>query len=235
MTRFLLTNDDGIDAPGIQVLARSLDALGGNHELHWAAPNCQYSGCGHPAIAPDPIRVEPREKQPATSAHAVFSSPASCTRLGVRALAPGVDWVISGVNAGGNLGIDQFFSGTVAGARQAVMDGIPAIALSHYIDSPKPIHWPTVERWTTAVLRELLGRSLPKHQFWSVNFPHLAPDSPLPELVFCDPSRDGMDLRFQETPDGYVARSVYRDRPVTPGSDVEVCFNGKVAITRLSI
>ena len=129
MTRFLLTNDDGIDAPGIAALARSLKALDDAHELHWVAPNCQYSGCGHPAINLDPIQVDARDKQPATDAYAVHSSPASCTRLGLRNLVTDVDWVISGVNAGGNLGIDQYFSGTVAGARQAAMDGKPAIAL----------------------------------------------------------------------------------------------------------
>lgn len=235
MTRFLLTNDDGIDAPGIQALARSLQALDNAHELHWVAPNCQYSGCGHPAIDDQPIRVESRDRQPSTSAYAVYSSPASCARVGVRALAPAVDWVISGVNAGGNLGVDQYVSGTVAGARQGAMDGKPAIALSQYIDSPKPIHWPTVERWTTAVLRELLMRPLPDKHFWSVNYPHLEPDSPLPELVFCEPSRDSMMLEFKETPEGYVAHSVYRDRPIAPGSDVEACFGGRIAITQLSI
>ncbi|MEM9246089.1 MAG: 5'/3'-nucleotidase SurE [Cyanobacteria bacterium P01_F01_bin.153] len=235
MTRFLLTNDDGINAPGIQALARSLQALEGDHELHWAAPNEQYSGCGHRAISEEPIRVEARNHEPATTAHAVFSSPASCTRIGLRSFAPDTDWVISGVNAGGNMGVDQFVSGTVAGARQGVIDGKPAIALSQYIHG-QPIHWPTVERWTTAVVKELMGRSLPKYHFWNVNYPHLDPDSPLPELVFCEPSKDTMHLEYrQNSARDYVAKSVYRDRPVTPGTDVGVCFSGKIAITQLSI
>ncbi|MEM9771161.1 MAG: 5'/3'-nucleotidase SurE [Cyanobacteria bacterium P01_D01_bin.73] len=235
MTRFLLTNDDGIDAPGIQTLARSLQALDGNHELHWVAPSCQYSGCGHPAISEKPIRVERRDREPATSAHAVFSSPASCTRLGLRNLTPEIDWVISGVNAGGNMGIDQYVSGTVAGARQGAIDGKPAIAISQYFDG-SPIHWPTVERWTTMVIKTLLGRSLPKHHFWSVNYPHLAPDSPLPEMIFCDPSHDPMPLEYRQNDDGdYVATSIYRDRPATPGTDVDICFKGNIAITQLSV
>ncbi len=235
MTRFLLTNDDGIDAPGIQALARSLHALEGDHELHWAAPNEQYSGCGHRAINEEPIRVETCDRQPATSAHAVFGCPATCTRVGLRRLAPHTDWVISGINAGGNMGVDQIVSGTVAGARQGVIDGKSAIALSQYV-AGRPIHWDTVERWTTAVVKELMGRSLPKYHFWNVNYPHLDPDSPLPELVFCEPSKDTMHLEYVQNSVGdYVGRSVYRDRPVTPGTDVGVCFSGKIAITQLSI
>ena len=183
----------------------------------------------------NPIRVESRDRQPSTSSHAVYDSPACCTRVGLRVFAPDVDWVISGINAGGNLGVDQYVSGTVAGARQAVMDGKPAIALSHYIDSPRPIHWPTAERWTTAVLEILLERPLPKHHFWSVNYPHLEPDSPLPEMIFCKSSQEPQAVEFVETPKGYVAKGVYRDRPYEPGSDVDVCFGGKISITQLHI
>ena len=68
-----------------------------------------------------------------------------------------------------------------------------------------------------------------------MNFPHLAPDSPLPEVVFCKPSQETQPLEFVETPAGYVAKSVYRDRPYEPGSDVDVCFGGKIAVTQLHI
>ena len=86
------------------------------------------------------------------------------------------------------------------------------------------------------MVKELMGRSLPKYHFWNVNYPHLDPDSPLPELFFCEPSKDIMPLDYcQNSAGDYVATSVYRDRLVTPGTDVGACFGGKIAITQLSI
>ena len=105
---FLLTNDDGIDAPGIQALYEALDRQG-----VWVAPILQHSGWGHRVTTDVPITVEQR----GTDRYAVHGTPADCTRLGLMHFYPDTEWVIAGINAGGNLGIDMYLSGTVAAVR----------------------------------------------------------------------------------------------------------------------
>jgi 5'-nucleotidase len=132
----ILTNDDGINAPGIRALQ---NALGGEGII--VAPTVQYSGCGHQTTTHKPLKME--ERSP--NEYAVQGTPADCTRLAIAQLQPQldqeIDWVLSGVNAGGNMGIDVYMSGTVAAAREAAIHGIPGIAISHWIKRPLEIDW----------------------------------------------------------------------------------------------
>ena len=120
--RFLLTNDDGIDAPGLQALYDAASQLG---EVTVAAPTLVHSGCGHRVTTDAPFAVE----EMGTGRFAVAGTPADCVRVALHDLAPRVDWVLSGVNAGGNLGADVYHSGTVAAVREAVLHGVPGVAL----------------------------------------------------------------------------------------------------------
>ena len=123
--KLLLTNDDGIDAPGIAALS---DAVEG--EIYIAAPHVQRSECGHQVTTREPIGVVQRGER----AFAVKGTPADCVRLALRGgLFAGVefDWILSGINEGGNLGVDIHISGTVAAAREATILGRRAIAFSH--------------------------------------------------------------------------------------------------------
>src|SRR4051794_39363931 len=106
--RLLLTNDDGIAAPGLLALESAVRHLGA--EFVVVAPASVCSGCGHRVTTDGTIRVE--ERTPGR--FAVEGTPADCVRLALHALATGVDWVLSGINAGGNLGADVYHSGTVA-------------------------------------------------------------------------------------------------------------------------
>jgi 5'-nucleotidase len=115
---FLLTNDDGIDAPGLQALAEAAAPLG---ELTVAAPVAALSGCSHRVTTDTPFRV--CRRQP--SRYAVEGTPADCVRVGLHRLVPGATAVLSGINAGGNLGADVHHSGTVAAVREAVLHGWP--------------------------------------------------------------------------------------------------------------
>src|SRR5215470_14556930 len=101
---FLLTNDDGIDAEGISALAEAALRLG---KLTWVAPHIHLSGCSHQVTTHQPVRVKLQE----AGRYAVEGTPADCVRVGLAHLAPTADWVLSGVNHGGNLGADVHISG----------------------------------------------------------------------------------------------------------------------------
>ena len=112
----ILTNDDGIDAAGIRALATAV-----NGNSIFIAPNTQYSNCGHQVTTDQPIQVERRS----SLEYAVFGTPADCIRLAIYQLCPQISWVISGINHGGNMGVDVYISGTVAAVREAAFHGIP--------------------------------------------------------------------------------------------------------------
>ncbi|MCU0537977.1 MAG: 5'/3'-nucleotidase SurE, partial [Hydrococcus sp. Prado102] len=106
----IITNDDGIDAPGIRALYKAL-----NNQGIIVAPKDHLSGCGHQVTTTRPIHLQKRSP----NEYAVDGTPADCTRLAITHIAPETKWVLSGINAGGNLGIDTYISGTVAAVREA--------------------------------------------------------------------------------------------------------------------
>src|SRR6478672_7932026 len=123
--KLLLTNDDGIDAPGLAALQRAAEQLG---QAVVAAPATHQSGCSHAVTWEKAVRIEER----GPDRFAVHGTPADCARLGLLKLVPDAKWVLSGINHGGNLGADVYYSGTVAAVREAVLHGWPGIAVSYY-------------------------------------------------------------------------------------------------------
>lgn len=222
----ILTNDDGIDAPGIQALKK---AVNGNSII--VAPKDHQSGCGHQVTTKQPINVQRRSQ----TEYAVGGTPADCTRLAISNLHKDVKWVLSGINAGGNLGVDAYISGTVAAVREATMHGIPAIAISHYIKRSLTLDWDIAAHSTAKVLADLLTRSPEPGSFWNVNLPHLEPGSPEPEVVFCQPCIKPLPANYRIEGDNYYYAGKYAQRDRTPGSDVDVCFSGKIAITQIKL
>jgi 5'-nucleotidase len=222
--RLLLTNDDGIDAPGIAALDRAVVGLG---TIKVVAPLGPQSGCGHRVSTDAAIALEDR----GPGRHAVDGTPADCVRLALHHLAGPVDWVVSGINAGGNLGVDVHHSGTVAAVREAVIHGVRGVAVSHYIARGREIDWDRAARWTARVLADLLGRETPPETFWNVNLPHPGPDDGDPEVVFCpvDPSPLPLDYLVGAGTARYIG--IYQARPRRPGWDVDVCFGGKIAVS----
>jgi 5'-nucleotidase len=126
--RILVTNDDGVRAPGLLALAQALSPLG---EITIAAPADNQSGKGHSIVTSDPIFVESVTLAGGLRAFSIAATPATCVKVGVRALmADRPDLVVSGINRGYNLGMVTYVSGTVGAAREAALMGIPAIASS---------------------------------------------------------------------------------------------------------
>jgi 5'-nucleotidase len=226
--KFLLTNDDGIDAPGLWSLYEAASALG---EAAVIAPAEHLSGCSHQVTTGRPIRTEPR----GPGRFAVHGTPADCVRVGLHGLAPGAEWVLSGINAGGNLGADIHHSGTVAAVREGVLHGLPGIAVSHYHKRGQPIDWGRAGAWVLPVLRELLGRPSPPGSFWNINLPHLAPGEGPPEVVFCAVDPGPLPLSFRLEGDFFHYNGDYHQRRRTPGGDVDVCFGGRIAVSRVAL
>jgi 5'-nucleotidase len=225
--RLLLTNDDGIDAPGLAALREAARQLG---EPVVVAPTAAHSGCSHRVTTDGPIRVYQR-----AAGFAVEGTPADCVRVALHDIVPDAAWVLSGINAGGNLGADVYHSGTVAAAREAVLHGFPGIALSHYRKRGLEFDWPRAARWVEAVLRDLTSRPWQPGLFWNVNLPHLEPGAPDPEVIFCPLDPAPLPLSFRREGDLWHYAGDYHNRRRAPASDVDVCFRGRIAVTRMEL
>lgn len=226
--KFLLSNDDGIDAPGLAALHEAARTIG---ETVTVAPIAAHSGCSHRVTAGQAIRIERR----ATDAFAVDGTPADCIRIGLFEIAGAVDWVLAGVNSGGNLGVDVFYSGTVAAVREGVLHGRKGIAFSHYIKRGMQVDWRRTALWTARVLETLLKEPLQPCQFWNVNFPHLATDTPDPSIVICPLETGPLPLHFRTEGEHRHYAGDYHKRVRVTGSDVDVCFGGNIAVTKLGL
>lgn len=223
--KLLLTNDDGIDAAGLDALLNAARTLG---DPIVVAPAGPQSGVSHAVTWHQGVRIEPRgEKR-----FAIHGTPADCTRLGLMTLVPDAKWVLSGINHGGNLGADMHYSGTVAAVREAVLHGWPGIAVSHYYKSGTDYDWVRAAWWVAPILKELLGKPSEQGMFYNINLPHLEPNEPDPEVVWCELDPNPLPLNYRhEEESGLFFAGDYRLRDRTPGADVDVCFSGSIAIT----
>jgi 5'-nucleotidase len=223
----ILTNDDGIDAPGIKSLLKAVNG----QDIIIAAPKHHQSGCGHQVTTTRPIHLQRRSD----NEYAIAGTPADCIRIAISQIEKNIKFVLSGINAGGNLGVDAYISGTVAAVREAAMHGIPGIAVSHYRKGKLNVDWDVAARWTEGVLGDLLQRPLEPGSFWNVNLPHLVPGEPDPEVVFCQPCTKPLPINYRIDGDDFYYAGEYSKRDRTPGSDVDVCFSGKIAVTQLRV
>lgn len=223
----LLTNDDGIDSPGLQALWDSTSALG--LERIVVAPSSPISNCGHAVTTREPIRFE--YVRPGWIA--VCGTPADCVRLAIRVLVQRTSIVLSGINAGGNLGSDVHHSGTVAAAREASLHGLPAIAISHYRARGRDLDWSRASRWTARVLDELIQQKHPPRSFWNVNLPHPESPSEEPALTVCQLDPSPLPLEFEVEGNRARYNGTYQNRARLPGHDVDVCFGDAIAATLL--
>ena len=225
----LLTNDDGIDAPGLEALLTAACTLG---DPVVVAPAKPQSGVSHAVTWHEGVRIEPRgEKR-----FAIHGTPADCIRLGLLRLVPDAKWVLSGINHGANLGADVHYSGTVAAVREAVLHGWPGVAVSYYRKAGVEFDWVRAANWVVPILADVLSRPVEPGLFYNVNLPNLSPGAERPETVWCplDPNPLPLNYRHEEESDLYYAGD-YQLRHRTPGADVEICFGGRIAITAVRL
>ena len=162
----LVTNDDGVKAPGLTALANSLSALG---EVHVVAPEKEQSAVGHALTLRHPLRIE----KVGPRVTAVEGTPTDCVLLAYYRLLPAKpDILFSGINFGHNLGDDVTYSGTVAAALEAILLGIPAVAVSIDRDGKK-IHYDVAAKFAVKIGRKVLKDGLPRDTLLNVNLPNL--------------------------------------------------------------
>jgi 5'-nucleotidase len=227
--KLLLSNDDGIDAPGLEALLNAARDFG---EPVVVAPAGPQSGVSHTVTWERGVRLEPR----GTNRFAVHGTPADCARLGLLRVAPDTKWVLSGINHGGNLGADVYYSGTVAAVREGVLHGWPGIAFSQYLRDETDLDWPRATRWVARVLADLLPRPIEPGLFYNVNLPDLASDAPEPGLVFCPLDPNPLPLSYRHEENGHhFYDGIYNSRQRASGTDVDTCFGGRIAVTAMRL
>lgn len=232
---WILTNDDGIDAPGMTALGQAID-----QPALMIAPQTHHSGCGHQVTTSGPIAIEkwarPDPLSPWIQAsYGIAGTPVDCVRVALQHLCPSLTWVLSGINAGGNLGSDVYVSGTVAAVREAALHHIPGIAISQYHRRDHPIDWSRSARWAKQVIQYLREHSLPPQAFWNVNLPHLSSAAPDPAIIHCPLSKKPLPVAYRQDKDGLVYSGNYHGRDREPGSDVDICFQGNIAVTQIQL
>ncbi len=243
---FTVTNDDGYDANGIAVLARAARAFG---TAEIVAPLTPQSQVSHAVSLNRPVGVRTIAADGPSPVRAVAGRPADCTRLALAGIAVDQppDWVLSGINHGANLGIDLFYSGTAAAAREAALHGLPAISFSQLIKRPQPIDWDGATIMATRALRALLARGCPTGTFYNVNLPALAAGFEQVPIIETRVAGDPLVLGYQPVEPPADADSVaagcsyfrhagaYMDRPHAAGTDIDVAFGGRISLSQVTI
>jgi 5'-nucleotidase len=218
--KVLLTNDDGIRAPGIMALFDALtdDAGAGGgpigEEVWPVAPLTVQSATGHGVTFHTPLMVEPVTLRDGAEGYAVDGRPADCVKLAICSLWPErfgpdqrPDLLVSGMNAGANVGINVIYSGTVAAAIEAAFLGVPSIAISLHLGMGQPLFEPAA-RAARRVIDRILDHGLSPHECVSVNIPRMEPGLPLEDLPVrvCRMNTHGLIDAYErrESPSGDV-------------------------------
>ena len=236
--RILLTNDDGIHARGLEVLVEIAAELGG--EMWVVAPETDQSGVSHSLSLNDPLRL--REIKPRH--FAVRGTPTDCVIMAARHILPGKpDLVLSGVNRGRNAAEDVTYSGTVAGAMEGTLLGIPSFALSQsftYGSQHNP-HWATAVRFGPGIIRRVLTEGLPTDVLVNVNFPDCTPEAVKGTAVTTQGKRPQELLRIEPRYDGrgnpyyWIAYERARDLGLREGTDISALADNRIAVTPLRL
>ena len=220
----LLTNDDGIQAQGLEILRQSAISFG---EVTMVAPKFEQSGVSHRLSFDRPVPIE----KIGSNRYQVDGTPGDCVRVAIATLDTKFDWVLSGVNDGANLGVEIYYSGTIAAAREATMLGIPAIALSQYRRKySASFNWEGQVGGVSQVLEKLLSDNHSQGELVNVNFPDA--EAAENRIVECQADMTPLPNSYAETEGGYELSFKYNNRDRQSGMDVDVCFSGNISITR---
>lgn len=255
--KILLTNDDGVTAPGIGAMHEGLiDAhndfgapLG---DVFTVAPATVQSATSHGVTFHEPLMVHPAPKFTKMRGFAVDGRPADCVKLAIANIWPErfgegtkPDLVISGMNAGANAGINVIYSGTVAAALEAAFLGVPSIAVSLLIGGSTP-NWAVAARHARHAIERVLEAAdgladgaLPAHACININVPATEQDGPTPDIAVCPMNTHGLNDKFERrtNPAGetyyWAAGSGLDFRGSEEGADVDMLMRGHITVTPL--
>jgi len=169
----LVTNDDGVQAPGLLALAQAMKELG---KVTILAPNRNWSGAGHVKTLENPLRVSETQIADGTPALTSDGAPSDCVALALLGLVEGVDLVVSGINPYSNIGHDVTYSGTVTAAMEAVIAGVPGLAFSLASQDNHSGGLPDfgpAARVAQNVTKKVMDEGLPEGVLLNVNVPYL--------------------------------------------------------------
>jgi len=243
--RILVTNDDGINAPGLKVLETiAADLAGPEGEVWVVAPAFEQSGVGHCISYTHPMLCA----QMGERRFAAEGSPADCVLVGIHDVMKGTppDLVLSGVNRGNNSGQNALYSGTLGAAIEAALQGIPAMALSQYL-GPKTSHlenpFEAAAQHGPALLRQIMQAQPDAGQdyrlFYNINFPPV----PAADVKGAVAAPQGFRRNAPFTAEAHLSPSGRRfmwirggdqHRPTLPGSDVAVNLDGWISVTPMT-
>jgi 5'-nucleotidase len=234
LQRILLTNDDGIDAPGLAILE---DVVRGLCDEVWVvAPATDQSGISHALSLHDPLRVTPKGER----RFAVSGTPADCVAVAVKHLMADhpPQLVLSGINKGANLGVETVFSGTVGAAMAGLLLGIPSIALSQMFSRRDAVRWDTAKALAPEVIRKLWAQGWDPAACLNVNFPDVPAAEAKPLRATCQGNGriEGLSVarRTDEREQDYFWLHIDRhDREDAPDSETRVVLNGGISVTPL--
>ncbi|GFE61753.1 5'/3'-nucleotidase SurE [Geobacter sp. AOG2] len=228
----MVTNDDGIHAPGILALAEALGELG---TVTVVAPDRERSAVGHSLTLHSPLRVF--ELRPGF--YAVDGTPTDCVNMGIHSLLPHrPDLVVSGINHGANLGDDVTYSGTVAAAMEANLMGIPAIAVS-LATLERTGHFDAAAGVALGIARQVAANGLPADTFLNVNIPNRPAGEMQPTLITRQGKRAFAGTIVDKTdPRGRKYYWIGSEAPAfndDEGTDIHAVNRGHVSITPLHL
>jgi 5'-nucleotidase len=236
--RILITNDDGIHAPGLEACEKIARALA--DEVWIVAPESDQSGVSHSLSLNDPLRL----REVGERHFAVKGTPTDCVIMGVRHImkqAP--DLVLSGVNRGRNCAEDVTYSGTVAGAMEGAVLGIPSFALSqaYQASTRRMPHWQTAMTFAPDLIRRVLSTGMPRDVLVNINFPDCLPEEVAGVAVATQGKRDQELLRIDARQDGrgnpyyWIAFGRGGIAGAANGSDLAALNEKRIAITPLRL
>lgn len=233
MMRVLISNDDGYGSEGIRALT---DVVMARNQVWVVAPQTEQSAQSHALTLHKPLRA----KSHGPTLYSVSGTPADCVYLALHQLMDEPpDLMVSGINRGGNLGHDVFYSGTVAAAREACLAGVPSVAFSlHLSDEDQLCHWDTARAVATQVLSRLTPEMLPKNLLLNVNVPNVPLKklkglkmATLGERTYHDVVLQRSDPRGKEY---YWLGGAARKASAPEGTDIRLVKSGYATLTPLS-
>jgi 5'-nucleotidase len=233
--RVLLSNDDGINAPGLKSMEKIARTI--SDDIWVVAPEFEQSGAGHSLSLHDPLRMRKLGKK----RFAVKGTPTDCVLMAVNHIFRDQkmpDLLLSGVNRNGNLAEDVTYSGTVAAAMEGLLAGIPSVAMSQLIQRDHPCKWATAEAHAPELLRKLVDGGWPSNVLININFPDVVADKVTGVEVCKLGHRDLGDMFVDEridargTPYFWIGYREVIGKPA-PKTDLAVMDKGGISVTPL--
>jgi len=238
--RILLTNDDGIEAPGLRVLQQIASEL--SDDVWTVAPETDQSGSAHSLTLHEPLRL----RQVNDRSYAVKGTPTDCIIMAIKHVMKTAkpDLVLSGVNRGANMADDVTYSGTVAGAMEGTVLGVPSIALSQAYrledDGSNGVKWQTAMELGAPLIKKLMEAGWPRDVLININFPDRTPATVAGTDITRQGARDQDTLMIVDRIDArgnpYYWFGFDRIRSNPPeGTDLWAIYNGRISVTPLHL